>query len=54
MHDGRAPTIQDAIRFHAGDAQAEREAYDALTEAERASIRIYLTALTRARRMISP
>jgi hypothetical protein len=54
MHDGRAPTIQDAIRFHAGEAQAEREAYDALTEAERASIRIYLTALTRARRMISP
>jgi hypothetical protein len=54
MHDGRAPTIEDAIRFHAGEAQAEREAYDALTEAERASIRIYLTALTRARRMISP
>ncbi|HZF55660.1 MAG TPA: di-heme oxidoredictase family protein [Polyangiaceae bacterium] len=54
MHDGRAPTIEDAIRFHAGEAQAEREAYDALTEAERAGIRIYLTALTRARRMISP
>lgn len=54
MHDGRAPTIQDAIRFHAGEAQAEREAYDALTEPERAAIRIYLTALTRARRMISP
>jgi mono/diheme cytochrome c family protein len=54
MHDGRAPTIEDAIRFHAGEAQAEREAYDALTEAERASIRIYLTSLTRARRMISP
>jgi CxxC motif-containing protein (DUF1111 family) len=54
MHDGRAPTIEDAILLHAGEAQAERDAYEALTEIERAALRVYLTSLTRARRMISP
>lgn len=54
MHDGRAPTIEDAIRFHAGDAEKEREAYAALSFGERGAIRLYLASLTRARRMISP
>jgi mono/diheme cytochrome c family protein len=54
MHDARAPTLEDAILYHAGDAQASRDAYAALTEPERAPVRVYLTSLTRARRMISP
>jgi hypothetical protein len=54
MHDARAPTLEDAILYHAGDAKASRDAYAALTELERAPVRVYLTSLTRARRMISP
>jgi CxxC motif-containing protein (DUF1111 family) len=54
MHDARAPTLEDAILYHAGDAQASRDAFAALTEPERAPVRVYLTSLTRARRMISP
>jgi CxxC motif-containing protein (DUF1111 family) len=54
MHDARAPTLEDAVFFHAGDATQARDAYLALTELERAPIRVYLTSLTRARRVISP
>lgn len=54
MHDARAPTIEDAILLHAGDAQKERDAYAALPELQRAPLRVYLMSLTRARRMVSP
>jgi hypothetical protein len=54
MHDGRAPTIDDAVLLHAGDAQKERDIYAAMTNDERAPVRMFLTGLTRARRMISP
>lgn len=54
LHDARAPTLEDAILLHGGEAQAARDAYAALGEHERAPIRVFLTALTRARRMVSP
>lgn len=54
MHDARAPTLEDAILLHAGDAQKERDAFEALAEPQRATLRVYLTSLTRARRMVSP
>lgn len=54
LHDARAPTLEDAILLHGGEAQASRDAYEALGDVDRAPIRVYLTALTRARRMISP
>jgi cytochrome c peroxidase len=54
MHDGRAPTIEDAILLHGGEAQAARDAYAALVEPERASLRIFLMSLTRARRLVVP
>jgi hypothetical protein len=54
LHDARAPTIEDAILLHGGEAQAARDDFAALSEPERASIRVYLTSLTRARRMIAP
>ncbi|UQA57990.1 di-heme oxidoredictase family protein [Polyangium aurulentum] len=54
MHDGRAPTIEDAILLHGGEAQPARDAYAALTDPERAPLRIFLMSLTRARRLVVP
>lgn len=54
MHDARAPTIEDAIYLHGGEAQESRDAFFALSEADRAPLRVYLTSLTRARRMVAP
>ena len=54
LHDGRAPTLEAAILMHGGEAQASRDAYAELEEHERASVRVYLTSLTRARRFEVP
>ena len=54
LHDGRAPTVEDAILLHGGEALAARDRFAALNEEERAPIRIFLTSLTRARRMVAP
>lgn len=35
MHDGRARSLDDAIRLHGGEAQRARDAYTALTSAQR-------------------
>ena len=48
LHDGRAPTVQDAIRAHGGEAVAARDAYDALPESDRSALRVFLLSLTRA------
>jgi hypothetical protein len=47
LHDGRAPTIHDAIVAHGGEAQAARDAYVALGESGQAPIRVFLTSLSR-------
>jgi len=54
LHDGRAPTIEEAIFAHDGEAREARERYEALAEADRAAVRVFLTSLTRARRMVVP
>ncbi len=54
LHDGRAPTIADAILLHGGEAKASRDRFAALSEKERAPLRVYLTSLTRARRLVAP
>jgi hypothetical protein len=54
LHDGRAPSIQDAILAHDGEARAARDAYAALTEAERAPLRVFLAGLTRNARLDTP
>ena len=54
LHDARAPTLEDAILLHGGEAQASRDAFAALDEPERAPLRVYLTSLTRAERLVSP
>ncbi len=54
LHDARAPTLEDAILEHSGEATEARNRYAALDDAGRAPIRIYLTSLTRAPRMVAP
>lgn len=38
LHDGRAATVDAAIRMHGGEARAARDAYVALQEAERSKL----------------
>jgi len=45
FHDGRADTIDEAIRAHAGEADAVRAAYEALGEAERGALIAFLGSL---------
>lgn len=54
LHDGRAPTVEDAILLHGGEAAAARDAYAALDEPARSAVRVFLAGFTRARRMIAP
>jgi mono/diheme cytochrome c family protein len=54
LHDGHAPTIEDAITLHGGEGAASRDAFFALGEEQRGPLRVYLAALTRARRMVAP
>ncbi|HXC53269.1 MAG TPA: di-heme oxidoredictase family protein [Candidatus Limnocylindrales bacterium] len=54
LHDGRAPTIDDAITLHGGEAAAARDAYVALPDSERASVRVFLTSLSRAPKLFVP
>ncbi len=54
LHDGRAPTLEDAILLHGGEALASRDAYARLDETGRAPLRVFLTSLVRARRLVTP
>jgi len=42
LHDGRATTLDEAIRAHGGEALVTREAYVALTDAERTQVVAFL------------
>jgi hypothetical protein len=53
LHDGRAATLEDAILQHGGEAQAARDAYAALGDPERGSVRVFLTSLSRAKRLVT-
>lgn len=54
LHDGRAPTLEDAILLHGGEAKAARDAYAALDDAGRAPLRVFLTSLGRTPRVVTP
>jgi mono/diheme cytochrome c family protein len=54
LHDGRAPTLHDAIMLHGGEALEARDAYVRLGDVERAELTGFLNALTRARRYVGP
>ena len=52
LHDGRAPTIVDAIRAHGGEAAPSRGAFAALSADDRAALLVYLSSLARTRRVV--
>jgi len=54
LHDGRAPTVQDAITLHGGEAAAARDAYLALAENARAAVRVFLLSLSRQPKLLVP
>ena len=54
LHDGRAPTVHDAIVLHGGEATAARDAYLALDEHARASVRVFLASLSRQPKLFVP
>jgi len=54
LHDGRAPSVHDAIVLHGGEAAAARDAYLALDGEGRASVRVFLTSLSRQPKLFVP
>ena len=52
LHDGRAPTVEDAILAHGGEAAASRDAFAALSADDRAALLVYLSSLSRTRRAV--
>ena len=38
MHDGRARTVEEAILLHGGEGKKSRDAFDALTPAQRRAL----------------
>lgn len=45
LHDGRASSLDEAIRLHGGDAQAARDAYSNLSATRRSNFLLYLMSL---------
>lgn len=45
LHDGRARTLQEAILWHGGEAQASRTAFEALSREDRAALLAFLRSL---------
>lgn len=45
LHDGRASTLDEAVRFHGGEADASRDRYVGLSEAERENLIAFLESL---------
>ena len=45
LHDGRARTIDEAIRWHGGEGQASNNAYQALSDAQKQDLLNFLEAL---------
>ena len=45
LHDGRARTLTEAIRWHGGEGEASRDAFDALSDADRQALLRFLGTL---------
>lgn len=45
LHDGRAQTVEEAIRLHRGEAHGSAAAFEALPEADRAALLAFVSAL---------
>ena len=45
LHDGRARTIDEAIRWHGGEAESSKQAYEALSPGQQAAMIQFLESL---------
>jgi hypothetical protein len=54
LHDGRAPTVHEAIVLHGGEAAGARDAYLALAPEGRAAVRVFLVSLSRQPKIFVP
>jgi CxxC motif-containing protein (DUF1111 family) len=45
LHDGRARTIEEAIRWHGGESEASKDAYSALPASDQAALLRFLESL---------
>jgi cytochrome c peroxidase len=45
LHDGRARTIDEAVRWHGGEAQASKVAYEGLNDTQRNAVLDFLESL---------
>ncbi len=45
LHDGRARTLRDAIRFHGGEGTRSRAAFDRMSAADQERLLAYLRSL---------
>ncbi len=54
FHDGKALTVDAAVSRHDGEGAAARDAWNALSVADRGGIRIFLASLRRRPRLIVP
>lgn len=54
LHDGRAPTVHEAIILHGGEAVDARNAYLALDEKDRGDVRVFLLSLSRQPKLFAP
>lgn len=54
LHDGRAPTVHDAIALHGGEGAAARDAYLALGPEDRGAVQVFLMSLTRTPKLVVP
>ncbi|CAA0101973.1 Uncharacterised protein [BD1-7 clade bacterium] len=45
LHDGRAANLQEAIEWHGGEATNAKQAFDSLTEDERADLMLFLRSI---------
>lgn len=52
LHDGRALTIDEAIRAHGGEAVVSRDAYAQANDEDRGAVNVYLRSLTRAAELV--
>jgi len=50
LHDGRATSLFDAIEFHGGEAQGQRDAFLALSPPEQGALIAFLESLRTPRR----
>jgi mono/diheme cytochrome c family protein len=54
LHDGRAPTVEGAIRLHGGEGAAARDKFAALADEDRSAMLVFLLSLRRTQRVVIP